>query len=77
MEAFTVLAVERLAKADRQPGVWGVVVFQGASTTWRQLVTQAAFAVHSVDESSAATALRSVVLMSQNSSQLTQYASMG
>ena len=27
MEAFTVLAVERLAKADRHPGVWGVVVF--------------------------------------------------
>ena len=26
------LAVERLAKADRHPGVWGVVVFQGAST---------------------------------------------
>jgi hypothetical protein len=40
-------------------------------------VTQAALSVHSVDESSAATALRSVVLMSQNSSQVTQYASMG
>ena len=40
-------------------------------------LTQAALSVHSVDESSAATALRSVVLMSQNSSQVTQYASMG
>jgi hypothetical protein len=73
-EAFTVLAVERLAKPTDTP-VFGVRRrFPDAAAA---SATQADLSVHSADESSTATALRSVVLMSQNSSQVTQYASMG
>ena len=80
----TVLAIGRLAKPTDAP-VFGALSFPDArrlrSVDQRGALRRGVVPDHrapgSADESSAATAMRSVVLMSQNSSQATQYASIG